>query len=171
MPMRLMMKGYSFTPAYWKSVHCALVDLVRQIGYPKMFWTIAPYEWSFPYHCWIRDAMDKLLRRRLFLPIAESLHMVHVMLQTVRGLLTGKGAGTWDRHLLHAKRADGSRVELSYFIRIEFQDGARKAATQDYHGSGRPHAHVQGGDSKGSCRTQTCPRHQVQQQILKINQQ
>lgn len=28
------------------------------------------------------------------------------------------------------------------FARIEFQDGARKAPTQDYHGSGRPHVHV-----------------------------
>lgn len=28
------------------------------------------------------------------------------------------------------------------FLRVEFQDGTRKAATQDYHGSGRPHVHV-----------------------------
>lgn len=31
---------------------------------------------------------------------------------------------------------------MRLFIRVEFQDGTRKAPTQDYHGSGRPHVHV-----------------------------
>ena len=31
---------------------------------------------------------------------------------------------------------------MRVFARVEFQDGTRKAATQDYHGSGRPHVHV-----------------------------
>ena len=31
---------------------------------------------------------------------------------------------------------------MHVFLRIEFQDGTRKAPTQDYHGSGRPHVHV-----------------------------
>ena len=64
--------------------------MVRQLGYPFMFWTIAPYEWSHPYHDWVRDAMAKAMSARLFLPVAEATSMAHVMLQTVRGLLTGK---------------------------------------------------------------------------------
>jgi hypothetical protein len=30
---------------------------------------------------------------------------------------------------------------LNYFLRLEFQDGSRKAPTQTYHGSGRVHLH------------------------------
>eukprot|EP00971_Amphidinium_carterae_P126405 2504163-Amphidinium_carterae.1 len=77
------MKGQSFSPLYWKSIHWALLDMVRQVGYPKIFWTLSPYEWSFPYHEWLMDTMRKELRRRLRLPVAETLHLTHVMLQVV----------------------------------------------------------------------------------------
>ena len=148
-PLRLMMKGYPFSPLYWKSLHLALVDMVRQLGPPVIFWTFAPYEWSFPYHVWIRDAMSKQLRGRLFLPVAETLHLAHVMTQVVRGLLTGRShgdrreGGRWTTHLLAARDPRTGRIlDLPFFARLEFQDGTRKAATQDYHGSGRPHVHV-----------------------------
>ena len=148
-PLRLMMKGYPFNPLYWRSLHLALVDMVRQLGPPVLFWTFAPYEWSFPYHIWIRDAMSKQLRGRLFLPLAETLHLAHVMSQLVRGLLTGRShgdrreGGRWTAHLLAARDpASGRMLDLPFFARLEFQDGTRKAATQDYHGSGRPHVHV-----------------------------
>jgi hypothetical protein len=88
-PMRIMMRGHSFSPLYWKSLHGALIDLVRQIGLPKIFWTFSPYEWSFPYHEYVRDEMAKELRGRLHLPVAETLHMTHVMLEMVTGLLVG----------------------------------------------------------------------------------
>ena len=32
-------------------------------------------------------------------------------------------------------------MRFGCFNRVEFQDGTRKAATQDYHGSGRVHTH------------------------------
>ena len=35
-PMRVLMKGHSFSPLYWKAVHWALLDMVRQMGYPKV---------------------------------------------------------------------------------------------------------------------------------------
>ena len=88
-PMRVMMKDQPFSPLYWKSVHWALVDMVRQMGYPKIFWTISPYEWSMPYHEWILDEMAKELRGRMDLPVAETLHLAHVLLQVVKG---GPGA-------------------------------------------------------------------------------
>ena len=84
-PMRVLMKGHSFSPLYWKAVHWALIDLVRQMGYPKIFWTISPYEFSMPYADWILDEMTKELRGRLDLPVAETLHITHVLLQVVRG--------------------------------------------------------------------------------------
>ena len=84
-PMRVMMKDHSFSPLYWKSVNWALVDMVRQMGYPKVFWTISPYEWSMPYHEWMLDEMAKELRGRMDLPVAETLHLTHVLLQVVKG--------------------------------------------------------------------------------------
>lgn len=84
-PMRVLMKGQPLSPLYWKGVHFALIDMVRQMGYPKLFWTIAPYEWSMPYHKWMLDEMAKELRGRMDLPVAETLHMTHVLLQVVKG--------------------------------------------------------------------------------------
>ena len=141
-PIRIMLKKFPFTSMYWKSVHQALIDLVRQIGPPKVFFTLAPYEWTFPYHKWILHDMAELLRSRIYLPYGESLHQAHVMIQTVRGLIAGKQGGTWKKQSLCANNADGDPVWIHYFTRLEFQDGTRKLPTQGYHGSGRPHIHV-----------------------------
>lgn len=116
MPMRVLMKGHSFSPLYWKAIHWALLDMVRQLGYPKIFWTISPYEWSFPYHEWILDEMAKELRGRLHLAVAESLHVTHVLIQVVRGLLAGttgnKSKDPWRSHLLRAANEHG---EVSWY--------------------------------------------------------
>ena len=88
-PMRLAMQGYGFSPEYWRTRHAALVDMVKQIGLPTLFITVAPYEWSFPYHQWVEDEAKKQLRAKLQLPVAETLHIAHVLSQTVQGLLTG----------------------------------------------------------------------------------
>ena len=61
-PMRLMLKGHSFSPEYWRDMHRALIDLTKQKGYPQVFSTVSPYEWSWPYHCFIPDAMQKAHR-------------------------------------------------------------------------------------------------------------
>ena len=62
------------------------------------------------------------------------------------GLLAGQ-TGTqekdpWRQHLLEAKDHSGRNLPVRVFARVKFQDGTRKAPTQDYHGSGRPHVHV-----------------------------
>ena len=44
-----------YSPEVWRTYHTALVDLQKQIGWPSLFITIAPYEWSFPYHRWLED--------------------------------------------------------------------------------------------------------------------
>ena len=74
----VLMKGSSIMPLYWAVRHQALIDLQRQIGYPTLFFTIAPYEWSFPYHDYVLDEMAKALRSRLHLPAGETLHLAHV---------------------------------------------------------------------------------------------
>eukprot|EP00971_Amphidinium_carterae_P089140 1764195-Amphidinium_carterae.1 len=61
----------------------------QQLGFPTLFLTIAPYEWSFPYHAYMEDEMKKMLRSRLWLPAAEAMHLAHVLVQTITGLVTG----------------------------------------------------------------------------------
>lgn len=46
-----------------------------------------------------------------------------------------------ERQLLQRLRVDGQLASVDTFLRLEYQDGRRKAATQDYHGSGRAHLH------------------------------
>ena len=130
----------AFSPLCWRGVHLALLDLVRQVGLPQLFFTLAPYEWSFPYHDWVLDAMAKQLRPRLCLPVAETLHIAHVLTQAVKGLLLGRTGGQlpWASHVF----ACPGEAKLQFFLRLEYQDGTRKAASQDYHGSGRVHVHV-----------------------------
>ena len=143
-PMRLMLAGSTFSPIYWRRVQWGLVDLVRQVGFPKFFYTLSPSEWTLPYHGYVLDGMAKLLRGRLRLPVEETLHIVHVLLQTAKGFLLGDTAPRkdWRDHVFAVRDETGQGRRLHGFVRIEFQDGTRKLPTQEYHGSGRPHLHL-----------------------------
>ena len=148
--MRILLKGMPFfSPEYWKEKHAALLDLQRQLGFPGLFFTIAPYEWSFPYHCWLIDEMDKSLRSRLHLAPGESLHMAHVFVELMKGWFTGfasQTAGrqdrTWKEQLL--RTADGQPMVANFFARLEYQDGKRKEGPSSTTGSGRVHMHALG---------------------------
>ena len=144
LPLRLVLKGETFSPLYWKAKHQALVDMQRQCGFPTLFKTMAPWEYSFPYHVAVLDEMAKCGRGRMQAACLETLHTAHVFTELNRGLYTGcnKTAkdGGWKKHLLAAEEEDVSTV-VNYFQRLEFQDGKRKLPTQDYHGSGRVHVH------------------------------
>ena len=135
-----------YSPEMWRTYHAALVDLQRQIGWPSLFITVAPYEWSFPYHQWLEDELTKTLSARLEMPVAETLHLAHILTQAVKGLLTGANEG------LHPKRehvfcaADGPGKVRHWVARLEFQDGKRKRHVfrdgQFYHGRGALHVHI-----------------------------
>jgi hypothetical protein len=162
MPIHLAMGGHSFTPEFWRMRHDALIDLVKQLGLPTLFITCAPYEWGMPYAQWIEDEMEKLLRTRLHLPVAETLHIAHVLGQAVVGLLTGANRQSgissdknarkkrgWTKHVFSAKDQSGKTTVVNFFARLEFQDGKRRryinmeeAATQYYHGRGTVHVHM-----------------------------
>ena len=110
---------------------------------------MTPFEWSAPYHEFLKDEMQKLLRRRLHLAPFETLHLAHCMTKIVSGLLTEKnkqygerGRQTWTRHVLSCKDESGAEAVVNFYIRLEFQDGSRKEATQTHHGSGRVHLHA-----------------------------
>ena len=135
-----------YSPELWRTYHTALVDLQRQIGWPSLFITIAPYEWSFPYHRWLQDELRKSLLARLEMPVAETLHLAHVLAQAVKGLLTGANEG------MQAKRehlfcsSEGPGKVRHWVARLEFQDGKRKRHVyrqgQSYHGRGTVHVHI-----------------------------
>ena len=107
-----------------------------------MFLTIAPYEWTAPYHRWIVDEMTKTARSRTNLPAAESLHLAHILTEAVRGLLIGGYSDSCQDACL----LSGSKKAI-FFARLEFQDGKRQTLeqqmrTQFYHGRGTVHVHV-----------------------------
>ncbi|CAJ1330913.1 unnamed protein product, partial [Effrenium voratum] len=142
-PLRLLLKGHSFSSEYWRDMHRALVDLTRQKGYPPIFATHSPLEWSWPNHCHILDAMRK---GRLQHEVYEALHQAHLLTQIGKNFVVG-GEGRERRgheeelQLLQRQRLDGSEASVVSFLRLEFQDGKRRDPSQDYHGSGRAHAH------------------------------
>ncbi|CAK0818116.1 unnamed protein product, partial [Prorocentrum cordatum] len=153
-PMRLALAGMSFSPEYWRTYHFALIDLQRQLGFPTLFVTLSPLEWSTPFHVWVEDEMRRTLRSRTWLPAAETYHLSHVLTQAIVGLLTGtqgkatsRESSAWTHHVLAGKDAEGKPTQrvITQFARIEFQDGKRKRggpnARHAYHGSGRPHVH------------------------------
>ena len=147
-PLRVVLKGNPISPLYWKVRHNALIDMQRQRGFPFLFATWAPYEWSAPYHSWVLGEMEQMLRSRLHLPGPETLHLAHVLAELFKGWCAGGPArkttstrNQWKRHLLSHKHADGTVTVVNWFARLEFQDGRRKAPTQKYHGRGAVHLH------------------------------
>ena len=155
--LRVALRGKTFSPEYWKTKHASLIDMQKQIGYPTLFLTIAPFEWSAPYHKWMEKELRQTFRSRLYLPGAESFHLAHLLTQAVVGLVTGankqkvqggRADRMWTKHIFSAKDGSGRNPVVNYYGRLEFQDGKRKRGNpnqrQDYHkgpGSGRPHVH------------------------------
>ena len=148
MPMRVLLKGASFTAAYWAVRHAAILDLQRQCGYPILFKTWAPYEWSAPYHKALLHHLAALLRSRQHLATLETLHLSHILVELLREWVVGgtrkhgESSSLWRQNLLDAQLPDGRRCRLNFAARLEFQDGKRKLASQDYHGRAAVHLHA-----------------------------
>ena len=88
---------------------------------------------------WPQDELAKSLKERLHMPVAETLHLAHVLTQAVKGLLAGGKEGIF--------ASDHGRGGVRYWVaRLEFQDGKRKRGVHRdprfYHGRGTPHVHV-----------------------------
>ena len=107
--MRHALRGKTFSPEYWKTYHAALVDLQRQLGFPSLFITLSPFEWSTPYHVWIEDELKKAFSSRQYLAGAETFHMTHALTQIITGMLTGVNKNRkrqdrrWLQHVLRPK--------------------------------------------------------------------
>ena len=73
-----------FSPEYWKWQHRYLIYAVRQYGYPSLFITISPYEWSFTRPLWIQQLMSTLEHPPHSIPFSLKYHFRHTLEQVIR---------------------------------------------------------------------------------------
>ena len=106
------------------------MDAVRQYGYPDVFITISPYEWTFPTPVWLQNAVEISGKMPTQLATLETLNIVHVLEQTVRGYLCGTNCLRWKQHLFNYDKQMNKRNVPDFFYRIEFQ------------GQGTAHVHL-----------------------------
>ena len=80
------------------------------------------------------------------MPVAETLHLAHVLTQAVKGLLTGANEGMKPKREHIFSSCEGSGRVRHWVARLEFQDGKRKRHVhrdgQFYHGRGAVHVHI-----------------------------
>jgi hypothetical protein len=111
----------TFSVEYWKWHHRYLVDAVRQFGYPDVFITISPYEWTFPTPLWLENAFFMSAKTPTQLAPLETLNIVHILEQTVRGYLCGTNSLRWRQHLFNFSNQANKNNVKNLFYRIEFQ--------------------------------------------------
>ena len=111
----------TFSIEYWKWHHRYIIDAVRQLGYPDVFITISPYEWTFPTPLWLEDASQISGKVPMQLATLETLNIVHILEQTVRGYLCGTNSLRWRQYVFHyAHEANKNNVKNVFYL-IEFQ--------------------------------------------------
>ena len=127
-----------WTSQYWKNHHTVLIDVVHEHGYPDLFLTLSPYEWSMPWPMWITQAHEILGRGPSELPGPEAIALAHALHQCISGFVAGySGTKPWDAHIFGAKDGSSNPVKI-FFGRYEFQDGG---SSHEY-GKGRGSLHL-----------------------------
>lgn len=111
----------TFSIEYWRWQHRYLIDAVRQYGYPDVFITISPYEWTFPTPKWLQNAAEISGKLPTQLASLETLNIVHILEQTVRGYLCGTNSMRWREHVFNYSNAANNNNVKNFFYRIEFQ--------------------------------------------------
>jgi hypothetical protein len=119
-PVRAL-NGKTFSPGYWKMQHRLLLDAIDQFGYPSLFVTLSPYEWTFPFPKWITDIRKLTGRGPTTLAGYETIHIAHVLEQLIRGYITGSNQSSWKRHILSYGNRGNVKNVNTYFYRFEFQ--------------------------------------------------
>ena len=49
------LENKSFSKTFWQHQHLFVIDAVHQYGFPSLFITLSPYEWTFPFPPFIAD--------------------------------------------------------------------------------------------------------------------
>ena len=98
------------------------MDATLQFGNPSLFIMISPYEWTFPFPPWIENLRALTGYGPTNLAQFETMHIVNVLEQLVRGYMCGSNTNRWLNHLFTYKSKKDRKNVLTYFYRFEFQD-------------------------------------------------
>ena len=90
------LEAKTFSHQYWANQHHYLIDAVRQFGFPSMFITISPFEWSFPFPPWLNNLRNQTGKGPTELAIPETIHITHVLEQYIQPL--SKSWSHWRPH-------------------------------------------------------------------------
>ena len=115
------LENKSFSKTFWQHQHLFLIDAVHQYGFPSLFITISPYEWTFPFPPFIKDIHKTYGKDATEVPTLETIHIAHVLEQVVRGYLTGGNSNRWRTHLFSNIQDPSSKNVQTFFYRFEFQ--------------------------------------------------
>ena len=111
----------TFSPGYWKMQHRLLQDAVDQYGYPSLFLTISPYEWTFPMAEWVTNMRHAIGKNPTELAGFETIHIAHTLEQVIRGYLCGSNTNKWNKHVFNYEGLEHYTNVNTYFYRFEFQ--------------------------------------------------
>ena len=115
------LENKAFSKTFWKHQHLFLIDAVHQYGFPSLFITISPYEWTFPFPPFIQEIQDSYGRDTTELATLETIHIAHVLEQIVRGYITGGNSNRWRTNVLCNVDDPSSKNVQLFFYRMEFQ--------------------------------------------------
>ena len=115
------LENKSFSKTFWQHQHLFLIDAVHQYGFPSLFITLSPYEWTFPFPPFIENIRHMYGKDITEVALLETLHIAHVAEQLVRGYVTGGNSNRWRTHVLTNVQHPASKNITTYFYRFEFQ--------------------------------------------------
>ena len=115
------LENKSFSKTFWQHQHLFLIDAVHQYGFPSLFITISPYEWTFPFPPFIQEIRNTYGKDTTEVAVLETIHIAHVLEQLVRGYLTGGNSNRWRGHVLSNVNDPASKNVKTFFYRFEFQ--------------------------------------------------
>ena len=115
------LENKSFSKTFWQHQHLFLIDAVHQYGFPSLFITISPYEWTFPCPPFIEEIRNTYGKDTTEVAVLETLHIAHVLEQLVRGYLTDGNSNRWRTHVLSNVHDRASKNVRTFFYCFEFQ--------------------------------------------------
>lgn len=129
-------------PLYFYERLLALTDLHRQLGPASMLLTLAPGAYCTTWPAVVHHLRQAGSVRVLGGCVLESLHLLHILKEVLRGYLVGGASslrGSSSAPLFFSSTGGTVRA---WAARIEYQEGLRTGRPQLYHGTGLPHIHV-----------------------------
>ena len=115
------LEAKAFSSEFWRWQHRYLLDAVEQFGTPSLFITISPYEWSFPFPPWMENLRQMSGKNPTAVATLETLHIVHILEQLVRGYMCGSNTKRWNNRAFSNAKTKGCENVQTYFYRFEFQ--------------------------------------------------